>query len=694
MFTATGNVSSSFEFFVNGVTQGAPSAVNTISLVLNNNDVVRVDVFPLQNGVGCPTMVTAPVSVNTIIGNNTIGGIQTICFGDDPGGITSINTPTSSTGSITYQWQSRTISGTFSDISSATSETFDPSNLNVTTLFRRNIISTLNGIPCVLNSNVVTITVDPTPIISGTLTSDQPSNTVCSDDTGMIVFTASPGGASSYDFYLNNIAVQTTSTLQSYTTTISTLSNGDVISVEFINASGCSSIETLTVNVNDILPGSISGAQTVCSGDTPLTLTSTASGTINGVTVVSPGSGSYQWQSSPDGVTWNDILGATSDSFTPPAAPPPATYYRRMTINTLNGVTCSVPSNDVLVSVNALPNPGLIANPGAITAAATMSICASDTISFIGSGGVEYAFLRNGIIEQSRSTSTTFVVNSLTNSDEITVIAYDSATASACFAVSDAIEVIIDAAPVASLSANVANNTFCTGDNVTFTAGSGGIAAQYEFRVNTIIRQNTSSATFDPSDYSLTLNGGDLIEVTVSSASGCTSVASLTLIENIISSAGTVTSSTVTLCFGETPATLTGSTASASGTITYQWQQSLDNVTYTDITGAISQNYTPTSGLSSSTYFVRKTISTLNSVVCEDTSLPYLVSVSPQVIPSLSALPGSLVAPSTMSLCIDETATFSGSGGASYEFFVNGVSVRARSAVNTATFLRVLREHW
>ena len=53
----------------------------------------------------------------------------------------------------------------------------------------------------VLNSNVVTITVDPTPIISGTLTSDQPSNTVCSDDTGMIVFTASPGGASSYDFW-------------------------------------------------------------------------------------------------------------------------------------------------------------------------------------------------------------------------------------------------------------------------------------------------------------------------------------------------------------------------------------------------------------------------------------------------------------------------------------------------------------
>ena len=57
--------------------------------------------------------------------------------------------------------------------------------------------------------------------------------------------------------------------------------------------------------------------------------------------------------------------------------------------------------------------------------------------------------------------------------------------------------------------------------------------------------------------------------------------------------------------------------------------------------------------------------------------------VTPSPVPGLSALPGSLNAPATMNLCEGETATFSGSGGASYEFFVNGASVGARSTVNT-----------
>jgi hypothetical protein len=104
-----------------------------------------------------------------------------------------------------------------------------------------------------------------------------------------------------------------------------------------------------------------------------------------------------------------------------------------------------------------------------------MSICSGEVVSFVGTGGVEYEFLLNGTSAQARSASNTYITSGLTNSDEITVIAYDSATASACFDVSDAIEVEISAAPVASISSSAANDTFCAGDPVTFTAGSGGI---------------------------------------------------------------------------------------------------------------------------------------------------------------------------------------------------------------------------
>ena len=223
---------------------------------------------------------------------------------------------------------------------------------------------------------------DATPVISGTLTSDQPSNTVCSSDPGVITFTATPTGASSYNFYINGVSVQSSSTVQTYAATISTISNGSSVTVRFYNPSGCFSEESITVAVNNIGAGSINGAQTICSGDTPSLLTSNASGTIDGVAIVSPGTGSYQWQSSADAVTWNDIIGATSDTYQPPATPQPATYYRRLVVNTLNGVQCDVASNDILVTVNALPTPGLTANPGAITAAATMSICAGDSVSF------------------------------------------------------------------------------------------------------------------------------------------------------------------------------------------------------------------------------------------------------------------------------------------------------------------------
>ncbi|MGB1449602.1 MAG: beta strand repeat-containing protein, partial [Flavobacteriaceae bacterium] len=682
LFTATGAASSSFEFFVNGVTQGPPSSVNTISLSLTDSNIVRVDVFPLAGGVGCPTQEFLTVRVNSVVGSNDIGGIQTICFGEDPALITSINTPTSATGSITYQWQSRTISAaSFNDIAGANNITYDPSNLNTTTLFRRQVISTLNGVACVENSNTVTITVDAIPVIAGSLTSDQPSNTVCSNDPGVITFTATPTGAASYNFYVNNISVQSSSTVQTYTSSITNFTDGSIVTVRYYNASGCYSEENLTVIVNSATPGSITGAQTVCFGDTPLILTSTASAVTNGVTATD---GDYQWQSSTDGTTWNDILGATSANYQPPASPPPAIYYRRQVVSVRNGVSCMIPSNDILVSVNALPVPGLTANAGAVTAAATMSICSGDAVSFIGSGGVEYEFLVNGSTVQVRSASTTYITSALSNSDEVTVMVFDSTAASACFDLSEAIEVEIAAEPVASLSSTAANNTFCAGDAVTFTAGSGGITpAYYEFKVNNFTYQNTTSSTFDPADYSITLTGGEVIEVVVSSLSSCTSVASMTMTVNGITSVGTITSSTATVCSGDVPAVMIGQTATASGAITYQWQQSLDNINYSNISGATSQNYTPTVALATTTFYRRVAYSTVNSVTCSDETLPFQVVVNPSPVPSLSALPGSLIAPATMNLCEGETATFSGAGGVSYEFFVNGSSVGARSTVNT-----------
>ncbi|MDB2346022.1 hypothetical protein N9V61_04305, partial [Flavobacteriaceae bacterium] len=685
VFDASGSTGAlSYEFFVDGVSAGAPSTTPTITLSLTDSQTVRVDAFPTAIGTGCASSQSISVRLNTIAGTNSIGAVQTICVGEDPLPFSSISVPSSSTGSLTYQWQSRTGTSTFSDITGATSLVYDPTSLSATTEFRRLAVSTLNGISCSEPSNVVTVTVDSSPTISGTLTSDQPSNTVCSGDPGMIVFTVNSAAASSTVFFINNSQVQS-GTTQTYTASQSIFSNGDVVKTRLFNASGCYTEQTLIVSVNEVLPGSISGAQSVCSGTVPLMLSSVASGTINGTPITAPGTGNYQWQDSSDGIVWNDILTATSDSYTPTAASAD-TYYRRLTVGVLNGLSCSVPSNSFLVSVNLLPVSGLTADAGAITAPATMTSCINEQIDFIATGGVEYEFFVNGVSVQSRSSSATFSSSSLVDSDEVVVRAYDSTSVSACFEDSGIIDLTIEALPMASISSSASNDTFCTGDSLIFTAGSGGVVASYQFLVNGTSFQNSSTNIFDVSDYSLSITDRSEVEVIVTTPSGCSSNVSVILFENGISDFGTISSTTATVCINEIPDPIIGTTSTASGSISYQWQSSTDNITFNNISGAISSTYTPTSPLLVTTFYRRATESLLNSVLCEETTSSFRIAVSPLPIPDLQVTPGSLTAPATLTLCdVTDSAIFEANGGASYEFYVDGTVLQARSTINTFT---------
>jgi len=112
-----------------------------------------------------------------------------------------------------------------------------------------------------------------------------------------------------------------------------------------VNSTICTSISnSLQVAV---LPGisnnTISADQTICTGSPATALTGT---------VPSGGSGTYtyQWQSSPDGNTWIDVLGATSASFAPPM--PVATIYYRRAVT--SGACSNNLSNQIKITVNPL----------------------------------------------------------------------------------------------------------------------------------------------------------------------------------------------------------------------------------------------------------------------------------------------------------------------------------------------------
>lgn len=90
-----------------------------------------------------------------------------------------------------------------------------------------------------------------------------------------------------------------------------------------------------------ISAGTIGSNQYICYGASPSELTQ--------ITPPSGGSGyTYQWQNSPDGVTWSDISGATTSTYIPPALTI-STYYRRLVTSGADVAKTNV----ILITVNA-----------------------------------------------------------------------------------------------------------------------------------------------------------------------------------------------------------------------------------------------------------------------------------------------------------------------------------------------------
>jgi hypothetical protein len=110
-------------------------------------------------GVACSDNSNVIAVTPNDITPGEIAGDQTLCTPFDPAAFTS-TTPGSSTagGTISYQWQSSTsAAGPFSNILNANSATYDPPVVSVKTYYRRVATSTLAGVACSDNSNVIAV---------------------------------------------------------------------------------------------------------------------------------------------------------------------------------------------------------------------------------------------------------------------------------------------------------------------------------------------------------------------------------------------------------------------------------------------------------------------------------------------------------------------------------------------------------
>ncbi|HRG39896.1 MAG TPA: SdrD B-like domain-containing protein, partial [Saprospiraceae bacterium] len=154
-------------------TQWAYSSINLGSLTnlpggsTYKIGIVAYDLASTTNGMAAiefrDIQLSACCASTCAVSGGTLNGDQTICSGGDPTAFT-INSSASGNGTLTYQWQKNTsgCSSTFSNISGATSVTYDaPSGLTQTTYYRRVTTNSFNGSNCTSNSNCITVTVDP-----------------------------------------------------------------------------------------------------------------------------------------------------------------------------------------------------------------------------------------------------------------------------------------------------------------------------------------------------------------------------------------------------------------------------------------------------------------------------------------------------------------------------------------------------
>jgi len=411
------------------------------------------------NGTDC----TGESNVVTVTVNDVDGGIigsdQTICSGGDPAALTSTDDG-SGDGTVTYKWQSSPDNITFTDIPGETSTTYDPGALTQTMYYRRIITSSLNGKGCSAESNVVTITVNN--VDGGTVGSDQ---TICNGgDPAAFTSVVDGSGSGTITYQWQESPDNVTFTDIAGATSpaydpgaLAATAYYKRITTSTLNGTDCTDeSNVVTVTVNDVDGGTISSDQTICNGGNPSAFTSDVDGSGSGTIT-------YQWQSSTDNITFNNIGGATSSTYDPGVLTQ-TMYYKRITTSSLNGIPCTAESNVLTVTVNDVDGG---------TIGSDQTICSGDdpaaftsTVDGSGRGSITYQWQlsTDNIIytDIGGATLSTYDAAPLTQTVYYKRITISTLNGRECTAESNVITVTVNDVNGGSIAAG---QTICSGDD-------------------------------------------------------------------------------------------------------------------------------------------------------------------------------------------------------------------------------------
>lgn len=448
---------------------------------------------------------------------------------------------------------------------------------------------------------ILSASASPTSVCSGqpsTLTATLTGSGGCG--SGNPIYTWNPG----------NLNGQTVTVNPTVTTTYTVTVSGGYVA--------CYPVPPATVQVV-VSPPPVAGVAsvspaTVCQGSC-VTLT------LTGYT------GTIQWQSSPNGITWTNIPGATTSPyvFCPVNA---ATYFHAIVSNPCANAT----SNTVVVGI--IPVPTLTINP------ANPQICQGQSVTLNVTGSSGYTW-------SSPQSTNIGTGSSVTVSPTVTTT-YTVQTSASCPA-TQTVTVVVNPIPVITFTPN--NPSICTGSSVTIDAGSS--ANNYTWTPLTgltFLSPSNDSVSAAPTS-STTYN------VTALSPAGCSATGTISVTVNP-NPVLVLSNDSVTICPNSSD------TVTISGAANYTWSPLTGanilsgNGSQIEFTSAASGNYTVIGTTSNG---------------CIDSTVVF-VQVTNNIVVS-AGLPDSI--------CPGQSTTLTGSGGTNYTWTSNPSSTIVGG--NTAT---------
>ena len=631
---------------------GAGGTANIVETLVNSTaNPINITYAITLTANGCSNTQNVVVTVNPTPTLNS-GLTQNRCDN-----VSTTYTASSATSGVTYSWSRAAVAGISNAAASGSGATITET-LDNTTANPINItyVITLAANGC---SNVqnVTVTVNPTPVLSSSLTpparcSNTPGTYTATSTTTAATFSWSRAAVTG----ISNAAASGSGATITETLVNTTTSPINIIYVVTLTINGCTNTQNVTLTINPLPTITPAGtaASRCFSASVQTTTLSYSNATANPTTY------SINYNAAANTAGFVDVtdapLPATPIIINIAANTPAGTYTGSITVKNANGCT-SGSATSFTVTINPLPVPTLTNSPASPVCANTNVTYTTDASqanyvwTFSGVAGTDYAIVSGGI-----STSSTTVVTWKTAGSKTVTVNYTNSNG--CTSVTPTSNVItVDALPAGTFTAvETSGNTnndgvICAGDPVTFTF-SNATYGSYIFKVNGAVKQTGTSNTYSTT----TLANNDQVTVDVANASNCgATFGPITITVNPLTTPTLVANKTA-ICPGDNVTF----TATPTGTgFIYNFK-----VNGSSVQSGAANTYSTTSLTAGNSV----TVDLTNANGCTATSTP--VSVTINAVPSgtLTATENSGT-PNDNKICAGSNVTFTATSGFSnYNF--------------------------